>query len=135
MCPSPAVERTWLEEFRSGVKFPPAAADDANVHFFFASQEQQVGEDMFRNKLLLVVSAVSGVGVQIVGVNNRDVQFRIPPIRRSDSDVTDNERALAVLQLRAARQAVAANPDSPDGYYALYLAYQNPALPVRSLSL
>ncbi len=43
-----------------------------------------------------------------------------------------SELALPLLALRAARRAIAANPDDPDGYYALYLAVGDPDLPLTT---
>jgi tetratricopeptide (TPR) repeat protein len=113
------VERTWLDEFRSGVKPPPIETDDALVYELQARGVQRQAEEFFHFRLQYLVSAVTGIGVQL----------HVPVMRRPVSDISDTERALAVLELRAARRAVAANSDAPDAFAALFAAYQNPALP------
>ena len=113
-----------MDEFREGVKLPPISADDAAVYNLLLGYISTFqGEAEFRQKLYNLGSSIAGTAVQYYAP--------LLPVRRQSSDLTDVERALGLAELRAARRAVAENPDVPDGYSALFEAYRNPLRPVR----
>jgi hypothetical protein len=111
----PSDERTWWDDFVKGVKLPPAPAEDSRIYANLAEHYRTFSE-VNRQQKGFLGSALTGVAARIYGP--------LPP-----REVSDAERAVALMQLRAARLAVADDPDSSEGYYALFAAYQNPALP------
>jgi hypothetical protein len=52
-----------------------------------------------------------------------------PPVPAPDPQ-DGSYQAIPILAVRAARRAIAANPDHPDGYYALARAVEDPDLPL-----
>ncbi len=69
-------------------------------------------------------SAAFGVALGIVTAGG-------PPVQ----GVTDEQFALPVMMTRAARMAIAAQPDRPDGYLALAMAYRQDFAPVLDAPL
>lgn len=110
----PGPERTWLDEFKTGVKLPSVAIDDAGVLIQLADF-YKFQSDVAQSRKFLAGGAAFGVVVAA------DLF--------AQGEITDAQRAIAVAQLRAARRAIADNPDAANGYYALLSAYQNPGLP------
>lgn len=55
---------------------------------------------------------------------------RLPRLPRPPLAAPDRFRAIALLELRAARRAIAASPDRPEGYLALFQALLDPDLPL-----
>lgn len=112
----PAEKLELFDEYVQRPKPNAPFADDALALWQYAMIEQQRAG--FARTLAR--AAAAGPAVVLMGA---------PPGREPPA-ISDDGVALAVLIARAGRRAVAANPDRPEGYYALAAAYQLPALPV-----
>jgi hypothetical protein len=113
----------WAGEFIHGVGMSPPSADEA------------IGWLMYK-KLILERHAISD---QILG--NMQASFmpaQCDPRHRLLTPFTSTLRrkppdelmAIPILAYRAARRAIAADPNHPDGYFALYSALSDPDLPM-----
>jgi hypothetical protein len=103
----PPPESTWLDEFKAGAKLPSMYVDDAAMWYAYGSVTIA-----HRIRKLQADAALGGFAVRSFDL----------------MATTDVDRAVAIARLQAARRAVADNPNSPDGYFALFEAYQTPAL-------
>lgn len=115
----------WEGEFLRGVPLPPAAADEAMGWLRYKEslrQRQSVLELMARYWWL---STPQPAGLSLHRLTN--MAFWPAP---STGPLTDEAAAGTFLALRAARRAIAANPDHPDGYFALGLVLGEPSLPM-----
>lgn len=112
----------WEDAFLRTPVLSPAAADESLGWTNFKAvaqarrQRQQFG---FELSLFLLDRLAGGRGVLLVGLRNRSL------VPSDDSTV-----ATPFLSLWAARRAIVAEPDHPDGYYALALALEDPELPM-----
>lgn len=112
----------WEVAFLRGATISPAAADEAigwsnfKAVYQAGRQQKQYAVEL---ALFLLDRTVGGRGLLLVGLRNRTL-------------VPADESMVAVpfLALRAARRAIADDPDHPDSYYALAVALEDPDLPL-----
>lgn len=115
----------WEGEFLRGVALPPPGADEALGWLRYKEslrQRQSVLELLARYWWL---STPSPTGMSLLRLTNMAF-WPSPPA----GPLTDEAAAGTFLALRAARRAIAANPDHPDGYFALGLVLGEPSLPM-----
>ena len=98
-------------------------ADDAMVARVYAEYVQARGEFEFNR----TAQAEQLARWALIG-GGRATVFR-------SREPDDEQLTVPVLMIRAARQAIAANPDSADAYVALVEAYAMPGAPVRDTPL
>ena len=123
--PAPERKADWYDDFlEAPPQAAPLAAQDARAYYELATVLFSARSAPYQRTWPLAWFALSGgAGVErFVPPNGGS-----PPLPRAN----DAEVALRILAIRAARRAVAAAPDHPDGYFALYLAYQStpPGIP------
>jgi tetratricopeptide (TPR) repeat protein len=117
--PETAWDAFWDEYLIRPEPFPPEADDVGLLETYRTVLTIQSNERWERRARAVsneVTAAVSGVAAGVGWVQSH------PPI------VEDARYALPVLVVRSARRAVAANPDRPEVYHALALAYHNDTL-------
>ncbi|MBA4189263.1 MAG: hypothetical protein C0467_14800 [Planctomycetaceae bacterium] len=108
----------WEEGFLRSPNLPPPGADDSmiwNAYRNIGEQLRQQQEFAIRLTAALTDRLVGGVGLV----------SRVIPLPPPDMGL----RASAFLSLRAARRAIATDPNHPDGYFALYRALDARELP------
>ena len=115
----------WEQEFIRGVNLPPAGADEAFGWIEYGIVRAQL-VDIKRVTLqftLFVVDQVSGSagGISVFG---REVALAMT----RETPEVDELAAIPFLALRSAHRAIAADPDHPNGYYALAAALSNRGL-------
>jgi hypothetical protein len=107
----PTPRETWLDDFLTKPKAVPFANDDANALRDYAQfLGRKLQFDHARQSFHLA-AVTGGLGA----IRNRGV--------------ADEEFAVPLLAVRAARKALAENPDAPDTYFGLSQLYSNPLLP------
>ena len=107
----PAPRETWLDDFLTKPKAVPYATDEANALRDYAQfLGRKLQFDHARQSYF--TAAVAG---GVVAVRNRGT--------------SDGELAVPLLAVRAARRALAENPDAPETYFGLSQLYSNPLLP------
>src|SRR5262249_29784984 len=113
----------WEEEIIHGVGISPAGADEALAwaDYSLVLQQQQQAVDSLTSALM----SSSPTGMPLHRLTTL-VTAQIRPTARTE----DMAAAIPFLALRAARRAIAADPDHPDGYYALAFALRDPNLPL-----
>jgi hypothetical protein len=116
--PVPAVGG-WEDSFVRSPGISPAGADEA----FGWGDYKRVGLIKLAQKQETIAFAFYVVDRTVGGVG---VAFSAFPRLQSD----DSSRAIAFLALRAARRAIEADPNHPDGYLALAQALADPDLPM-----
>ena len=109
--PPPAPRESWLDDFLRRPKGSPSSIDDA-LSLFSYSQFLTLKSNFDHNQKTLAACAVIG---GMAGLRNR-----IP---------TDAELATPILAIRAARIALADNPDLPDAYFTLAQIYSLLSVP------
>ncbi|HUR52873.1 MAG TPA: hypothetical protein VMZ71_01995, partial [Gemmataceae bacterium] len=120
--------REWEDDFTRPLKQPPPEIDEAFGWLAYRESramaynaQQQVGGSMFVNTPATQGDSFHQFGVRYLAETG---QIGSAPPRG------DAFAMAPVMALRAARRAIAANPDHPDCYYVLALALQDPALPM-----
>jgi hypothetical protein len=112
----------WEKEFIRGVNPPPAGADEALGWVLYGEIRAQMAEDKRRAILiaLFLVDRTAGAWGSILFFGQQ-----LSLVLTSDLPEVEELTAIPFLALRAARRAIAADPDHPDGYYALSIALNN----------
>lgn len=118
--PIPPSEREFLDEYLTRTVPVPPEVDDVDTWARYAEVLGQVAN--FRRQVAVQNeyfsrSAVAGSAIAHFARSHRPT-------------VGADELALPVIMVRAARRAVAAAPDRPEGYRALATAYRHPLAPV-----
>lgn len=137
----PLAELSWEEAFVRPPKPGPVAAAEALgwLQFKDAPKERQRNRQILREGLMgplffaapAVAGTAHGLAIQVAG-GRGDVP--IPPTAATDAGPTGLDadataiRAAPLLALRAARRAIAKDPDHPDGYWALFRVLSDPDL-------
>ncbi len=116
----PPAARGFWDAFLRPADPPPPGADEARAWRAYAEVLA-----LFQNRQQAV-----NVGFALIDRVTRGagLVFAARPVLRPDD--ARQERAAPLLALRAARRAVHAAPDHPDGYFALELALQDRLLPI-----
>jgi hypothetical protein len=116
----------WEQEFVRGVNLAPAGADEAIGWWQYGQVRRAMIEHRQRavQPLLLAADHVTG----------RSGALYVPAMSAAAPAVAAEHRgdeldAAALLAWRAARRAIATDPDHPDGYFALSLVLQESRLP------
>ncbi len=115
----------WEDEFIRGANMPPPAADEAIgwVHYADVRRGFQHKKGLRHQAIVLTLFAAD----HLVG-GGRALTVAATAIPRPAPD--DELAAIPFLALRAAQRAIAADPDHPDGYYALSVVLDDPGLPL-----
>jgi hypothetical protein len=121
--PIPPVEG-WEGEFVHGVAISPPGVEEAIGWMLFRGiyELQHNLAEQFCDLFSLLAPSPSGF------THHRLIMRRLGNLRPPVPEAMD---AIPFLSIRAARRAIAADPNNPDTYYALYLALQNPELPIQ----
>jgi hypothetical protein len=109
----------WEEAFVRAPGVAPAGADETSG---WQDYKRVRLEELDRKQLALLRA------FQITDAIVGGAGLLAPAVPQLQAD--DSTRAVAFLALRAARRAVAADPDHPDGYLALAQALGDPHLPI-----
>lgn len=117
----------WEEEFIRGINLPPAGADEALAWFDYSRARSSLIDHHLQTANLLIATAdhVAGGGNKLFGTG---MNLAATAIRKSLD--TDELSATPFLALRAARRAITIDPDHPDGYFALAIAFEDDNLPL-----
>jgi hypothetical protein len=130
--PVPA-PRVWLDDFTRPARPSPPAADEALA---WMEYREMVGRsrqaDVYQLAALLLRAAPPApppllanlFQFQLEGAYRGGQRPYVPP---SDGSFA----AISILALKAARKAVADNPDHPDGYFTVARALTDPGLPLN----
>jgi hypothetical protein len=115
----------WEQEFIRGVNLSPAGADEAigwTDYGIVRAQQAEQKRSTIQFALYLVDHTAGGSGV--IGCVGPTVSLAMT----ADNLEVEELAAIPFLALRAARRAIAADPDHPDGYFALSIALANRGL-------
>lgn len=121
---------SWWQEFSRAPRVPSPDADEAFgwLEYKQALRERSALVHLSGTLLRLNVPAPSGIPVYPI-VETGQTEFLVRNGRYVPPPLPDGTfHATPFLAVRAARRAIAANPDHPDGYYALALAISDPDL-------
>lgn len=122
--------RTWADEFTRPPLPSPAAADEVLgwVEYKAAVMRGNEFRQNFGRMVMYATPLPQGASHHELMMQFALLTNQVPPARVADlGDVL----APPVLAVRAARRAIAANPDHPDGYFALARALADPNLPMN----
>ncbi len=119
----------WEGEFLHGNPLSPPGADEAFGWYYYKDgiTKVQTMRDVIALGLLgLTPSPTHKSFHQLI------MRLSGVPSRRTAADVQAGNAAASIplIAFRAARRAIAAAPDHPDGYFALYLVLSDPELPL-----
>ena len=128
--------REWIDDFLRPVEPAPADAYEAIAWIRYKQVLQQRQTEHYQLRALLLRNVPGGVlpllanlyQAQAVESWQQGNPAYFPPHKGSADE--GSLQAIPVLALRAARRAIAANPDHPDGYFALAQALADPDLPI-----
>ncbi|MBA4064224.1 MAG: hypothetical protein C0501_11015 [Isosphaera sp.] len=120
----PPTPRGFWDAFARAPDPPPPAADEARGWVGYAAVRQEV-QAARQRAVLFAAQLVDRVTFPWPNRRVAVVSNFAPPLPPEDG-----QRAAPLLALRAARRAIAAAPDHPDGYVALDLALQDRFLPL-----
>jgi hypothetical protein len=111
--PLPAVGG-WENEFLGGTNFPPTGADEAIGWLLYKEVLQE------RQRVATGLAGLWGnFSPAPGGMTFHRLAYSFLGPGRSSGPTEDAIAAIPLLALRAARRAIAADPDHPDGYFAL----------------
>jgi len=115
----------WEQEFIRGVNVSPAGADEVLGWVLYGEiRNELVEKKRFVVRLILSVSDHAAGGGGAIAFFWREIAIALT----ADTLEVDELMAIPFLEIRAARRAIAADPDHPDGYYALSVALANRGL-------
>jgi hypothetical protein len=117
----------WEGEFLHGVGMTPPGVDEAIGWQLYKESVQlryYVGEQL-AGQLMNACMPLPNESI----MHRRMLQFLGYPNRPQPETLA----AIPFLSLRAARRAIAADPDHPDGYFVLYQALSDPELPLTEV--
>ncbi|MCE9565235.1 MAG: hypothetical protein K8U57_24650 [Planctomycetes bacterium] len=109
----------WEDAFIRSPGLPPPSADESLIWHAY----RKIGEELQQQRVI-AVRVLAAITERVVGTAG--VISQVIPLPPANTDL----RASAFLALRAARRAIAADPQHPDGYFALFRA-----LDARELSI
>jgi len=109
----------WEEAFVRSPGMPPASADESMMWH----AHRKIGEELQQQREF-AVRLTAALTDRVAGTAG--VVSRMVPLPSPSNDL----RASAFLALRAARRAIAADPNHPDGYFALFRALEARDLPL-----
>ncbi|MGL6074639.1 MAG: hypothetical protein ACRC8S_10805 [Fimbriiglobus sp.] len=113
------------EEFIYRPRAIPTGADDATMWKYFADDAKGVGEAKYRSEFPKLLEAHGGlIGPFLPGL------FMSKPELLKAREVEDEQLTTPIQMIRAARQAIHENPNSPEPYSMLAQAYEMPFAPV-----
>lgn len=136
--PAPVVEpppppRDWVDDFTRPVRPASPAADEALGWLDYKQsvayrqvQNQQVGLLLLRNAPGIAAPPLGVVHHQVWNEMAARAGANMPAPHPADGSF----QAIAILAVRAARRAIAANPNHPDGYFALARVLADRDLPI-----
>ncbi|OWK34472.1 hypothetical protein [Fimbriiglobus ruber] len=121
---APPVEKEFLDRYLDRSQPTPLDVDDAQLWSAYAEGIQRKAVDQFQNSVYrwqfrVILGAVAGP--------------LVTPATPEPPQAEDNQFALPVLVLRAARRAIAAAPDRHEGYRELIKAYRMQFAPVMDV--
>jgi hypothetical protein len=123
----------WEESFLRSPRVAPLGADEALGWLMYgninANKEFTRRQDALEFAVQLVDRVCGGGGC----VAHEGTVLLYIMSRRFPPPTSDSLQAIPCLALRAARRAIAADGDHPDGYYALSKALENKALPMSDV--
>jgi len=132
LVPAPIyAKRSWVDDYIERPSFPPPEADDVNVWSWYSEiVSLRVYQEWQREVRRLDLqrqanSAFAGLAMTLVVFGTG----------QPAAAVADDQFALPILMARAARVAIANQPDRPDGYAALATAYRQPLAAVLDAPL
>ena len=123
--PPPPTERDAFQAYVARPELPSHWADDALVYTDFANVLQSRAERDWQARQQAMISPRAAV-VGYAGAN----WIVTPPPAAPDATI-----ALPLLAVQAARRAIAATPDRPEGYRALGVAYSGQRVPTADPTL
>jgi hypothetical protein len=129
--------RTLLDDFTHPVRPGPPDAEDAPAWVQYrqvVANRQAVKGQVLQLMLLRVVPRIGGppLPAEAISANTQGQFAQAQPGAEifAPWPPPGAVAATPVLALRAARRAIAANPDHPDGYFALAVALEDQGLPI-----
>ena len=125
------VEGLW-EEFLQPRRTTPIGAEEA-IAWLRYKAIQRIHSDVAQ--LALGLLQLNQPGIALPAVGPAHFQARNEILERQNrlllpAPTDGNYQAIPILALRAARRAIAENPDHPDGYFALALVLSDPDFPI-----
>jgi hypothetical protein len=120
----------WEEAFLRTPTLTPAAADESlgwQVYRHARIQYVAFVRDEAWRRLQVLGNALAG-GWPAAAAGKAAANRLLPPVPPDDEAL-----AIPILALRAAYRAIAADPDHPDGYWALAGALGDPQLPIDDI--
>jgi hypothetical protein len=121
----------WEDEFLRSVNISPAGADETAGWLDYSRTLRMKRQMLDEFAGLFALSSAWGLsGLPPAAMSARQVDYMLGNPTGSSGAIDDALTATPLLALRAARRAIAADPDHPDGYFALAVALNDPALPI-----
>jgi hypothetical protein len=119
----------WEAEFLHGPSLPPPGADEA------LGWQRYREVVRHRRQIVDMLSRFWGLSApEPAGMTLHRLLYMASRPSTPVGTVADMAVSVPFLAFRSARRAIAADPDHPDGYYALAAALEDPSLPVSSES-
>jgi hypothetical protein len=126
--------RTWEADFTRPAKPAPPAADEALAWMEYKEVLIATRYVPAYQAAALLLRAVPATAAPPVAGNLYQLYAEGLALRGNSPHVNPDDgglRAIPVLALKAARKAVADNPDHPDGYFALARVLNDTGLPIN----
>jgi hypothetical protein len=129
---APPGVRSWMDEFVNPLRAVSADVDEALGWVDYKNALRNRSTQVSVTAMYLRMNVPAPSTLPLVGLPGvLQTEFLARNNRFVPSPLPDGSfEAIPILATRAARRAIAANPDHPDGYFALSLAVADPDLPI-----